>query len=148
MRPCRLITKVHMLYKLREELVKYTLVIRRSSRKLENSFVTANLASARAQLSKLEHQRVLPPNCGQIIKKQHLFIFPNSLIIHQTSSLHNTFYFNNTWTKIQLRSDPVNMQPDKTKCYPQRPITTLWPAASKMPSTSSGSPPPNSGTLS
>ena len=81
-------------------------------------------------------------------KKQHLFIFPNSLTIHQTSALHNTFYFNNTWTKIQLRSDPVNMQPDKTKCYPQRPITTLWPAASKMLSTSSGSPPPNSGTLS
>ena len=78
---------------------------------------------------------------GQIMKKKHLFIFPNSLTIHQTSALHNTFYFNNTWTKIQLRSDPVNMQPDKTKCYPQRPITTLWPAASKMLSTSSGSPP-------
>ena len=72
----------------------------------------------------------LLPNCGQIMKKQQLFIFPNSLTIHQTSILHNTFYFNNTWTKIQLRSDPVNMQPDKTKCYPQRPITTygLLPA--------------------
>ena len=123
-------------------------MIWRASWKLENSFVTANLASARAQLSKLEHQRVLPPNCGQIMKKQQLFIFPNSLTIHQTSTLHNTFYFNNTWTKIQLRSDPVNMQPDKTKCCLQRPITTLWPAASKMLSTSSGSPPPNSGTLS
>ena len=122
--------------------------MRQASAKLENLFVTANFASARAQLSKLERQRVLPPNCGQIIKKKHLFIFPNSLTIHQTSALHNTFYFNNTWTKIQLWSDPVNMQPDKTKCYPQRPITTLWPAASKMLSTSSGSPPPNSGTLS
>ena len=81
-------------------------------------------------------------------KKQQLFIFPNSLTIHQTSTLHNTFYFNNTWTKIQLQSDPVNMQPDKTKCCPQRPITTFWPAASKMLSTSSGSLPPNSGTLS
>ena len=81
-------------------------------------------------------------------KKQQLFIFPNSLTIHQTSTLYNTFYFNNTWTKIQLRSDPVNMQPDKTKCYLQRPIITLWPAASKMLSTSSGSPPPNSGALS
>ena len=40
------------------------------------------------------------------------------------------------------------MQPDKTKCCPQIPITTLWPAASKMLSTSSGSPPPNSETLS
>ena len=40
------------------------------------------------------------------------------------------------------------MQPDKTKCYPQRPITTLWPASSKMLRTSRGSPPPNSGTLS
>ena len=50
--------------------------------------------------------------------------------------------------QIQLRSDPVNMQPDETKCYPQRPITTLWPAACKMLSTSSGSPPLNSGTLS
>ena len=117
------------------------LMIRRASRKLENSFVTAHLASARAQLSRLEHQRVLPPNCGQIMKKQQLFIFPNSLTIHQTSTLYNTFYFNNTWTKIQLRSDPVNMQPDKNKCYLQRPITTLWPAASKMLSTSSGSPP-------
>ena len=82
------------------------------------------------------------------MKKKKLFIFPNSLTIHQTSTLHNTFYFNNTWTNIQLRSDPVNMQPDKTKCCPQRPITTLWPAASKMLSTSSGSPPANSGTLS
>ena len=82
------------------------------------------------------------------MNKQQLFIFPNSLTIHQTPPLHNTFYFNNTWTKIQLRSDPVNMQPDETKCYPQRPITTLWPAACKMLSTSSGSPPPNSGTLS
>ena len=123
-------------------------VTRRASAKLENSFVTANFASARAQLSKLECQRVLPQNCGQIMKKQQLFIFPNSLIIHQTSTLHNTFYFNNTWTKIQFRSDPVNMQPDKSKCYPQRPITKLWPAASKMLSTYSGSPPPISGTLS
>ena len=79
-------------------------------------------------------------NCGQIMNKQQLFIFPNSLTIHQTPPLHNTFYFNNTWTKIQLESDPVNMQPDETKCYPQRPITTLWPAACKMLSTSSGSP--------
>ena len=73
---------------------------------------------------------------------------PNSLTVPQTSTLHNTIYFNNTWTKIQLRSDPVNMQPDKTKCYRQRPITTLWPAASKMLSTCCGSLPPNSGTLS
>ena len=124
------------------------LVIRRASAKLENSFVTANFASARAQLSKLERQRALLQNCGQIINKQQLFIFPNSLTIHQTPPLHNTFYFSNTWTKIQLRSDPVNMQPDETKCYPQRPITTLWPAACKMLSTSSGSPPLNSGTLS
>ena len=43
--------------------------------------------------------------------------------------------------------DPVNMQPD-TKCYPQKPITTLWPAASKMLSISSGNPPANSETLS
>ena len=93
-------------------------------------------------------QRALLQNCGQIINKQQLFIFPNSLTIHQTPPLHNTFYFSNTWTKIQLRSDPVNMQPDETKCYPQRPITTLWPAACKMLSTSSGSPPLNSGTLS
>ena len=41
----------------------------------------------------------------------HLSQLPNS---PQTSTLHNTFYFNNTWTKIQLWSDPVNMQPDKT----------------------------------
>ena len=54
------------------------------------------------------------------MNKQQLFIFPNSLTIHQTPPLHNTFYFNNTWTKIQLRSDPVNMQPDETKCYPQK----------------------------
>ena len=105
------------------------LVIRRASTKLENSFVTANFASARAQLSKLERQRALLQNCGQIMNKKQLFIY-------------------NTWTKIQLRSDPVNLQPDETKCYPQRPITTLWPAACKMLSTSSGSPPPNSGTLS
>ena len=52
------------------------------------------------------------------MKKQQLFIFPNSLTIHQTSTLHNIFYFNNTWTKIELRSDPVNMQADKKKCYP------------------------------
>ena len=123
-------------------------VIRRASAKLENTFVTANFASARAQLSKLERQRVLPPNCDQIMKKKQLFIFPNSLTVPQTSTLHNTIYFNNTWTKIQLRSDPVNMQPDKTKCYRQRPITTLWPAASKMLSTCCGSLPPNSGTLS
>ena len=123
-------------------------MIRRASRKLENSFVTANLASARAQLSKLEHQRVLHQTVVKSWKKQQLFIFPNSLTIHQTSTLHNTFYFNNTWTKIQLRSDPVNMQPDRTKCCPQRPITTLWPAASKMLSTSGGSPPPKIGTLS
>ena len=123
-------------------------MIRRASAKLENSFVTANFASTRAQLSKLERQRALLQNCGQIINKQQLFIFPNSLTIHQTPPLHNTFYFSNTWTKIQLRSDLVNMQPDETKCYPQRPITTLWPAACKMLSTSSGSPPLNSGTLS
>ena len=129
-------------------LAPHYIVIRRASAKLENSFVTANFASARAQLSKLERQRALLQNCGQIINKQQLFIFPNSLTIHQTPPLHNTFYFSNTWTKIQLRSDPVNMQPDKTKCYPQRPITTLWPAACKMLSTSSGSPPLNSGTLS
>ena len=106
-------------------------MIRRASAKLENSFVTANFASARAQLSKLECQWALPPNCatGQIMKKQQLFIFSNSLTISQTSTLHNTFYFNNTRTKIQLRSDPVNMQPDKTKCYPQIPITCgLLPA--------------------
>ena len=94
------------------------LVIWRASAKLENSFVRANFASARAQLSKLEWQRVLPPNCGQTMKKQ-LFTFPNSLTIHQTSTLHDTFYFNYTWTKIQLWSEPVNMQPDKTKCYSQ-----------------------------
>ena len=123
-------------------------MIRRASAKLENSVVTANFASARAQLSRLECQRALPQNCGEIMNKQQLFIFPNSFTIHQTPPLFNTFYFNNTWTKIQLRSDPVNMQPDETKCYPQRPITTLWPAACKMLSTSSGSPPPNSGTLS
>ena len=64
-------------------------------------------------------------------EKKKLFIFPNSLTVHQTSTLHNTFYFNNTWTKIQLWSDPVNMQPDKTKCYPQRPITTLWLAGGR-----------------
>ena len=68
------------------------LMIRRASAKLENSFVTANFSSARAQLSKLERQRVLPPNCGQIMKKQQLFIFPNSLTIHQTSTFHSTFY--------------------------------------------------------
>ena len=84
------------------------LVIRWASAKLENSFVTANFASARAQLSKLERQRALLQNCGQIMNKQQLFIFPNSLTIHQTPPLHNTFYFNNTWKKIQLRSDPVN----------------------------------------
>ena len=57
------------------------LVIRRSSWKLKNSFVTANLVSARAQLSKLEHQRVLPPNCGQIMKKTtpvHLSQLPDN----------------------------------------------------------------------
>ena len=47
-------------------------------------------------------------------EEKELFIFPNSLTVHQTSTLHNTFYFNNTWTKMQLwSSDPVNMQPDK-----------------------------------
>ena len=71
-----------------------------------------------AQLSKLERQWALPPNSGRIMKKQ-LFTFPNSLTIHQTSTLHDTFYFNYTWTKIQLWSEPVNMQPDKTKCYSQ-----------------------------
>ena len=122
-------------------------MIRRASAKLENSFVTANFVRAWAQLelSKLERQQALPPNCGQIMKKQ-LFIFPNSLTIHHTSTLHNTFYFHNTWTKIQLRSDHVNMQPDKTKCYPQRPITTYGLVPGKMLSTSSGSPPLNSGT--
>ena len=55
---------------------------------------------------------------------------------------------NLNFAQLQLRSDPVNMQPDKTKCYPQRPITTLWPVAFKMLSTCCGSPPPNSGTLS
>ena len=123
-------------------------MIRWASAKLENSFVTANFTSTRAQLSKLERQRALPQNCGQIMNKQQLFIFPNSFAIHNTPPLHNTFYFNNIWTKIQLWYDPANMQPDETKCYPQRPITTLWPAACKMLSTSSGSPPPNSGTLS
>ena len=109
---------------------QFPLVIRRASAKLENLFVTANFVSARAQLSKLERQQALPPNCGQIMKTQKLFIFSKCLAIHQTSTLHNTFYFNNTWTKIQLWSDPVNMQPDKTQCYPQRPITTygLLPA--------------------
>ena len=56
-------------------------MIRRASAKLENSFVTANFASARAQLSKLERQRVVPPNCGQIMKKKktvHLSQVPNS----------------------------------------------------------------------
>ena len=116
-------------------MINLILVIQRTSAKPEYSFITANFASAQAQLAKLEHQRVLPPNCGQIMKKTttvHLSQLPNS---PQTSTLHNTFYFNNTWTKIQLRSDPVNMQPDKTKCYPQRPSTTLCPAASKMLST-------------
>ena len=124
---------------------RYIVVIRRVSAKLENSFVTANFASTRAQLSKLERQRVLPPNCDQIMNK--------TTIVHLSQLPNNppnlTFYFNNTWTKIQLRSDLVNMQPDKTKCYyPQTPNTMLWPAASKMLSTSGGSPPPNSGTLS
>ena len=82
-------------------------MIRRASAKLENSLVTANFASAWAQLSKLERQRVLTPNCGQTMKKKKRFIFPNSLSIHQNLTLHNTFYFNNTWTKIQLWSDPV-----------------------------------------
>ena len=99
-----------------------TVVIRRASAKLENSFVTANFASARAQLSKLERQRALLQNCGQIINKQQLFIFPNSLTIHQTPPLHNTFYFNNTWTKIQLRSDPVNMQPDEINATLKDPL--------------------------
>ena len=60
---------------------RYSLMIRRASAKLENSFVTANFASARAQLSKLERQRVVPPNCGQIMKKKktvHLSQVPNS----------------------------------------------------------------------
>ena len=126
----------------------YLVMIQRVSPKLANSFVTANFASAGAQLSKLERQWVLPPNCGKNHEKKQLFIFPNSLTIHQTSTLQNTFYFNNTWTKIQLGSHTVNMQPDKTKCYPQRPIITLWPAASKMLNTSMGSLPMNSGTLS
>ena len=126
----------------------YLVVKRRVSAKLENLVVTAIFASARAQLSRLERHRALPQNCSQIMNKQQLFIFPNSLTIHQTPPLFNTFYFNNTWTKIQLRTDLLNMLPDETKCYPQRPITTLWPAACKKLSTSSGSPPPNSGTLS
>ena len=122
-------------------------MIQQASAKLENSFIKADFVSTRAQLSKLERQRVLPPNYGHIMKKNpvHPSQLPNSL---QTSTLHNTFYFNNTWTKMQLQADPVNMQPDKTKCYPQRPVTMLWPAASKMLSTCCGSPPPNSGTLS
>ena len=74
-----------------------------------------------AQLSKLEHQQALPPNSGQIMKKQQLFIFPNSPDIHHSSTLHNTFYVNNTWTKTQFWSDVVNMQPDKTR-------TTRMPA--------------------
>ena len=62
-------------------MIRSSIVIRRTSRKLENSFATANFASARAQLSKLERQRVLPPNCGQIMKKTtvHLSQLPNSL---------------------------------------------------------------------
>ena len=86
----------------------FPLVMRRASAKLENSFVTANFASAWAQLSKLKRQWVLPPNCSS-------FPTVNSLTVHQTSALHKTFYFNNTRTKIQLRFDPVNMQPDKTR---------------------------------
>ena len=50
----------------------HLLVIRRASAKLEDSFVAANFVRARAQLSKLERQRVLPPNCGKIMKKQQL----------------------------------------------------------------------------
>ena len=43
--------------------------------------LSRNLASARAQLSKLEPQRVLPPNCGQIMKKTtpvHLSQLPDN----------------------------------------------------------------------
>ena len=91
----------------------------RKARKLvcHSQFCERSSPGARAQLSKLERQRALIQNCGQIINKQQLFIFPNSLTIHQTPPLHNTLYFSNTWTKIQLRSDPVNMQPDETKFY-------------------------------
>ena len=86
-------------------------------------FVTANFVSVWAQLSKFERQRALLLNSGQIMKKQ-VFIFSNLLTIQQTSTLCNILYFNNTWTKIQLQSHPVNMQPDKFKCCSQWPITT------------------------
>ena len=55
-------------------------------------------------------------------KKKKLFIIPNSLTIQHTSTLHNTFYFNNTSTKIQLRSDPANMQPDKLNATLKDPL--------------------------
>ena len=126
----------------------YPIVRRQVSAKLEISFATANFASAQAQLSKLERQRALPPNCGQIMKKQQLFIFRNSITIHPTSTLHNTFYFNKTWMKIQLQSGPVNMQPDKTKSYPQRPITMYGLLPVRCWVHLSEAPPPNSGTLS
>ena len=119
-----------------------------ASAKCENLFITANFEGARAQLSKLEHQWALPPNSGKIMKKQ-LFIFPNSPTIHHTSTLHNIFYFNNTWTKTQLWSDPVNMQPDKAKCHPQRVTKThynVWPARCRVHLAEA--PPLNIGTLS
>ena len=59
------------------------------------------------------------------MKKQQPFIFPNSVTILQTSTLHSTFYFNNTWTKIQFQSDPVNMQPDKLNATLKDPLQRM-----------------------
>ena len=83
-------------------------------------------------------------------KNNNCSSFPTTmyLTVHQTSTLHNTFYFNNTWTKIQLWSDPVNMQPDKTKCYPQTHYNVMACCLQDASSTCCRSPPLNSGTLS
>ena len=94
----------------------WKLVIWRVNTKLEFLFVTAKLARAPTQLSKLKCQRASLVNNGQIMKKKK--IFPSSPTV-EMCSMKNHF----TWFH------PVNMQPDKTRTtrtpafwgYPQPP---------------------------
>ena len=93
------------------------LVTRRASAKLENLFVTAILRALEPSCQSSSANEFYHQTVVKSWKKLQLFIFPN-LTIHQTSTLHNNFYFQNAWMKIQLWSYPVNMQPDKTKMLP------------------------------
>ena len=78
------------------------------------------------------------------MKKQQLFVFANSPTVHHTSTLHNFFYFKNTWRETHLQSDPVSMQPGKTECHPQRLIKMYGLQDAEM---HAEDPPLNNGTL-